>query len=228
MKICAIYSTPFSGREKSAWCIILLFVLLSTRTVCHKAHRSAHPELLPCSGCKHSGKRQPRTWAGWHTAASPPHLPAFHILFFVQNFEARQISTNLVLFTWSWSTELLGGYVARSHPMDIIIQAAWLCTPQVPLVEYRAIKNKETNTPRHRWSVLDNTWAYLFYPNISCKAFNNAAGFLINTTLLIITEICASIQKRCCIGITTVALKTLFLVRETATTIFLIHINCTQ
>lgn len=88
--------------------------------------------------------------------------------------------------------------------------------------------HKETNTPRHRWSVLDNTWAYLFYPNISCKAFNNAAGFLINTTLLIITEICASIQKRCCIGITTVALKTLFLVRETATTIFLIHINCTQ
>lgn len=141
MKICAIYSTPFSGREKLAWCIILLFVLLSTRTVCHKAHRSAHPELLPCSGCKHSGKRQPRTWAGWHTAASPPHLPAFHILFFVQNFEARQISTNLVLFTWSWSTELLGGYVARSHTTAIIIQAAWLCTPQVPLVEYRAIKN---------------------------------------------------------------------------------------
>lgn len=124
-----------------------------------------------------------------HSCISPPHLPAFHILIFVQNFEVRQISTNLFLFIWSWSIELLGGSQpthGHHYPGSRALHPTgphWLSTGLSKI-------HKETNTPRHRWSVLDNTWAYLFHPNISCEAFNNAAGFLINTTLFIIRDLC--------------------------------------
>lgn len=75
---------------------------------------------------------QTRDNPGHGQGSTQLHLPpAFHILIFIQNFEARQISTDLFLFT-CWSTELLGGCVAHSQPTAIIAQAAQLCHPTGP------------------------------------------------------------------------------------------------